>query len=197
MTPASSRALPFTKEAVTGAGVALDAATRGLTNRSHYVRVTAADLTRATGLQILIREGERYRLNSHHLEVDLWALHTGVEHAAIAHDPTVRTAALATIIRLYTGELAAGQPWPWLDPFREATRRHVIDAYAALAEAADPSTAIGLLEAALRIDPVNEDLHHRAARAYAAAGQPARASALLTDDTSRLARAGEQPNPRR
>src|SRR6266511_4007300 len=97
-------------------------------------------------------------------------------------DPATRAEALRTIIRCYTGELAAGRLWSWIGPYREATRRHVIDAYTTLADmtlagstvpdGVDPSTAVELLRAALMVEPANDDLRRRAAAASAAAGQP-------------------------
>jgi hypothetical protein len=78
----------------------------------------------------VVRAADRYRLNPHHVDVDLWKLHTAVNHAA--HSPTDRSQALQQIIDTYTGDLADGWPWPWLDAHREAVRRHLLDAHAAL-----------------------------------------------------------------
>ncbi len=150
--------------------------TAASTLRTALARVTDADV------EVLTRNEERYQLNHHLLQVDLWTLHTAVDLAAAAGDPATRTEALRTIIRCYTGELAAGRLWLWIGPYREATRRHVIDAYTTLADitlagstvpdGVDPSTAVELLRAALMVEPANEDLHRRAAAALAAAGQP-------------------------
>jgi DNA-binding SARP family transcriptional activator len=153
------------------------------------------EVARVAGVEILARSGERYQLNHPTLQVDLWQLHDAVNRAATAPDPHTRTAALHTITRLYTGELAAGQPWPWLPPHREVTRRRVLDAYTALADAADAPTAATLLDAAVAVDPLNEDLHRRAIRAHLAAGQPTQAARVLADLTTRLAAVGEQPEP--
>ncbi len=154
-------------------------------------------VARATGADILARAGDRYRLNPTVLRVDLWELTAAVDTAAAA-DPHARTAALHRVIDLYRGEVAAGHPWPWIAPLREAVRRRVIDAYTTLAGDgdADPPTAAGLLCDALAVDPVNEHLHRHAARALAAAGQPAQASAVLAQLTARLAEFGEHPDPR-
>jgi DNA-binding SARP family transcriptional activator len=152
------------------------------------------DIAHATGLELLIRSGDRYRLNSDLLSVDLWQLHAAADRAVTATDPD-RSAVLHTVTRLYTGELAAGQHWPWLQPHRETIRRQVIDAYTTLATAADPTTAAALLDAAVQVDPVNEALHQRAIRAHLTAGQPAHAARLLADLTTQLAAFGEHPQP--
>ena len=63
-------------------------------------------------------------------------------------------------------ELAQGKTWPWLVVPREATRRLAIDAYTTLADIErDPATRNALLQEALRIDPINTDLLHRAQHA--------------------------------
>ncbi len=145
------------------------------------LRTTLARLTDAD-VEFLTRNVERYQLNRDLLRVDLWTLYTAVDLAAAARDPATRAEALRTIIRCYTGELAAGRLWSWIGPYREATRRHVIDAYTTLADmtlagstvpdGVDPSTAVELLRAALMVEPANDDLRRRAAAASAAAGQP-------------------------
>jgi len=148
---------------------------------------------RTTGLQILSRVGERYRLNPDCLQVDLWQLHTAVDQATAAPDRGSDTTALRTIVATYTGELAAGQPGAWLVPHREAVRRHAIDAYTTLAQLADPATAAALLDNAVRIDPYNEHLHQAAIRAHLAAGHPGRAGPLLGRLTRRLADIDDDP----
>jgi DNA-binding SARP family transcriptional activator len=172
-------------------GLRPHAATRRLYTPIGVLRAT---LHKATGTDVIVRDGERYRLDDQHIDVDLWRLHTAVEHAATALQPTDRQRALHTVIDTYTGELAAGQKWPWLAPHREATRRHVVDAYAALAATQPhPTAALTLLQDAIRTDPFNEDLHRRAMRGYAAAGDPTAARQLLAGLTGRLTDAGIQP----
>jgi nucleoid-associated protein YgaU len=91
---------------------------------------------------VVHRDADQYRLNTGHLDVDLWHLHTVVRDAAAALTIVERQAALRSIISRYTGELGADQPWPWLDAPREVLRRHVIDAYAALADTSAPDEAL-------------------------------------------------------
>jgi DNA-binding SARP family transcriptional activator len=146
------------------------------------------------GADVLVRSQERYRLDPDQVEVDLWALHDAVRHAATALLPDDRHTALRAVIGHYGGELAAGQRWPWLAGPREAVRRHVLDAYATLA-AAQPQQAVTLLQEALRIDPVNEALHRQAIRAVAATGDQDAVRGLLQQLTRHLAQAGLQPDP--
>jgi len=153
------------------------------------LRTALAD---ATGVEILIRTGDRYQLDPRHLHVDLWELWQAVDHATVAGAAT-RDRALQQVVGLYRGELAAGQPWPWIDPYREAVRRHVLDAYTTLATDADPPTARALLEGALRADPVNEQLFRQA---IATATHPDQVAALQALHAGHLAGTSEQPDTR-
>jgi DNA-binding SARP family transcriptional activator len=172
-------------------GLRPHAATRRLYTPIGVLRSTLHD---TTGADVIVRDGERYRLDEQHIDVDLWRLHAAVEHAATALKPTDRQRALRAVIDTYTGELGAGRKWPWLAPHREAARRHVVDAYAALAATQPhPTAALTLLQDAIRTDPFNEDLHRRAMRGYAAAGDPTAARQLLAGLTGRLTDAGIQP----
>ncbi|MEU5726749.1 bacterial transcriptional activator domain-containing protein [Micromonospora sp. NPDC047738] len=146
----------------------------------------------ACGLAIVDHTDDRYRLNPDHLDVDLWRFHAAVQHAATAVTNT--TIAWQAIIDAYPGDLAAGRPWPWLDPVREATRRHVIDAHMALAAAAsDPHHALAVLQQGIRVDPYNADLHVRAMNVLAALGDHDSAAELHDSYTRRLAEAGLEP----
>lgn len=51
--------------------------------------------------------------------------------------------------------------WPWLPVLRETLRRHVVDAHAELAQTSPPGGALDLLQHAVTVDPLNEDLHRR------------------------------------
>jgi DNA-binding SARP family transcriptional activator len=117
----------------------------------------------------ILRVAERYRLDPQRIDVDLWHLHDAVQAAMTAVDPTDHEHALHRVVEAYTGELADGWAWPWLQPHREATRRHVVDAYVSLTtHHSDPTTVLALLQAAVRTDPANDDLRQRARRAHAA-----------------------------
>ncbi|MEU9507135.1 hypothetical protein AB0D32_12730 [Micromonospora sp. NPDC048170] len=135
------------------------------------------------------RADDRYRLNHLHIDVDLWRLNATIDHAATAL--TNRTNAYQSIIDHYIDDIAANHTWPWLDPLRESTRRHVIDAHTALANnTPDPNTRLLHLQDALRLDPHNEHLHHQAAGILTTLGNPQEADALLARYHQRLADAG-------
>jgi len=130
-------------------------------------------LREAAGADVLVRAGDRYRLDDQHLDVDLWQLHAAVDRAATTIDPDRRRRALHAVIDAYTGDLATDRDWSWLAAPREATRRHVVDAYVALAaDEPDPRTALALLQDAVRVDPVNADLQRRAHHAHGQAVTP-------------------------
>ncbi|MDZ5447246.1 BTAD domain-containing putative transcriptional regulator [Micromonospora sp. 4G57] len=143
----------------------------------------------ASGLDVIDNADDRYRLNPTHVDTDLWRFHTTVQHAATA--VTDRPLAWQAVIDAYPAEVAAGRAWPWLDPIREAVRRHVIDAHVVLAAAAPtPRQALHLLQAAIRVDPYNADLHTRVMNALAALGEHQTAVELHDTYTRRLAAAG-------
>jgi DNA-binding SARP family transcriptional activator len=162
---------------------------------SVYTAVRSLRNALPAGVDVIVRDGERYRLDARHVDVDLWRLHEAVNNAATALDPHARRRALRAVVDGYTGELASDQPWPWLAAHREGVRRHVVDAQAALAAAhPDPHAALAMLQDAIRIDPLNEELHRRAMRGYAAAGNPTAVRHLLTRLTDQLAAADLEPD---
>ncbi|WP_433458444.1 hypothetical protein [Micromonospora sp. CA-248212] len=176
-----------------------DAIWPGLPRRSLTGRLytTLSDL-RATirstaGVTLIEHSDDRYRLDPTGVTVDLWHFHHAVRDATT----TVTTDATTwkAVIDAYPADLAARRTWPWLDPIREATRRHVIDAYAALASASpDAREALAWLQAGIRIDPYNADLHTRAVTALITLGDHDAADHIREGYTRRLAAAGMLPN---
>ncbi|WP_236648450.1 BTAD domain-containing putative transcriptional regulator [Micromonospora sicca] len=158
---------------------------------------TLSDLRRtirsACGQSVIDHTDDRYRINPAHLDADLWRLQSAVQHAATA--VTDHDTAWQAVIDAYTGDLAAGYAWPWLEPAREATRRHIVDASVALASSeSDPRRALALLQGGIRIDPYNEHLHLRAMKALAALGDHTGITDLCDSYTRRLAAAGLEPS---
>ncbi len=147
----------------------------------------------ASGLNVIDHADDRYRLNPTHIDVDLWRLYDAVRHAATAVTNT--TIAWQAVIDAYPDDLAAGRAWPWLGPVREAIRRHVIDAYVALADTTpDPHRAIALLQAAIRVDPYNAELTTRAVNTLVALGEHDAAHELRDGYARRLTQAGLRPD---
>ncbi|WP_435204946.1 hypothetical protein [Micromonospora sp. bgisy143] len=151
-----------------------------------------ATIRSAAGVSIIEHSDDRYRLDPAGITVDLWRFHHAVRDAttAVTTDATTWKA----IVDAYPADLAARRTWPWLDPIREAARRHVIDAYAALAETApDAQQALEWLQAGIRIDPYNADLQTRAVTALIALGDHSAADHMRQGYARRLAAAGIVP----
>ncbi|MGR6320024.1 hypothetical protein Q2K19_25755 [Micromonospora soli] len=148
-----------------------------------------AAIRTATDATVLGHTDDRYHLNPDRVDVDLWRLHAAARNAATAlSDPAP---AWQTVIDIYTGDLAAGNTWAWIDPPREATRRLVLDAYASAAAAqTDPHQRLRLLQDAIRVDPYNHTLHQLAADQLNALGDADAAARLLHGYQRRLQLAG-------
>ncbi|MET8064256.1 hypothetical protein [Micromonospora sp. NPDC005313] len=148
------------------------------------LRATTAD-------QVVVHTEDRYHLDPR-IDVDLWRLQAAAHHSATTDAP----GSWKAVIDAYTGDLAAGHIWPWIDPPREATRRLVLDAHTnAAAAQTDPHERLRLLQAAIRIDPYNHQLHQLTADQLNALGDSAAAADLLHTHRQRLRLAGilEQP----
>lgn len=133
-----------------------------ITKRLHTTLTDLRQQLQPSGIDPIVRRDEQYRLNRDLIDVDLDRLHHAIAGAATAVTGTHRQTAAKAIIDAYHGELAAESSWPWLQPAREALRRAVIDAYLHLAAAAPAIEALGLIQAAIAVDPHNEALHQRA-----------------------------------
>jgi DNA-binding SARP family transcriptional activator len=144
-------------------------------------------LNDAIGADPVQRTQDRYHLDPALIDVDLWTLLTAVDRAATAVEPAHHHTALRDVIRLYTGPVAESHTWLWLDTYRETVRRHVLDAYTALAEAeADPRAALIIVQDAIRIDPYNENLYQQAMHLHARLGSPDGIRRALRTITQRL-----------
>ncbi|MEU0077719.1 hypothetical protein ABZY58_07395 [Micromonospora tulbaghiae] len=148
------------------------------------VRATSAD-------QVVVHTEDRYHLDLR-TDVDLWRLLAAAHHSATTDAP----GSWQAVIDAYTGDLAAGHTWPWIDPPREATRRLILDAHTTAAAAqTDPHEHLRLLQAAIRIDPYNQQLHQLAADQLNALGDSAAAADLLHTHRQRLRVAGILDQP--
>ncbi|NED50957.1 hypothetical protein G3I24_08545 [Micromonospora aurantiaca] len=148
------------------------------------IRATSAD-------QVVVHTEDRYHLDPR-TDVDLWRLQAAAHHSATTDAP----GSWQAVIDAYTGDLAAGHTWPWIDPPREATRRLVLDAHTTAAAAqTDPHERLRLFQAAIRIDPYNQQLHQLAADQLNALGDSAAAADLLHAHRQRLRLAGILDQP--
>lgn len=117
----------------------------------------------------------RYRLEPGLVDADLWQFGAALGQARRAAGDEERLAAYQQATGLYRGELCDGAGYDWAEPYAEAARRSVLDAWTRIAEIlepADPEQAIAALEAAVTHDPYNEDTYLRIMQMQAAAGRP-------------------------
>ncbi|MET7949025.1 BTAD domain-containing putative transcriptional regulator [Micromonospora sp. NPDC005324] len=114
----------------------------------------------------------RYLLSRDLLDVDLWRMREAIRDAARASDPHDRVAALRRAVEAYTGPLAEGCEYEWVESYREAIRQESLDASLALADAltGEPAEQLTVLDAAIAHSPHHEALYQAAMRARADLG---------------------------
>jgi DNA-binding SARP family transcriptional activator len=114
----------------------------------------------------------RYVLNRDLLDIDLWRMRTAIRDAAQATDPHTRAAALRRAVDAYTGALADGCDYEWIEPYREAVRQEALDAHLALTDTltGKPVQQLAVLDAAITHNPHHEALYQAAMRARADLG---------------------------
>ncbi|MCP3785266.1 LysM peptidoglycan-binding domain-containing protein [Micromonospora sp. A3M-1-15] len=114
----------------------------------------------------------RYVLNRDLLDIDLWRMRTATRDAAQATDPHTRAAALRRAVDAYTGPLADGCDYEWIEPYREAIRQEALDAHLALTDTltGQPAQQLNVLDAAITHNPHHETLYQAAMRARADLG---------------------------
>ncbi|MGW3807920.1 BTAD domain-containing putative transcriptional regulator [Micromonospora sp. NPDC005113] len=114
----------------------------------------------------------RYLLQPDTLDIDLWRMRAALREAGQATTPQTRAAALRRAVDAYTGPLAQGCDYEWVESYREAVRQEALDAHLALADtlAGDPAQQIAVLDAAIAHHPHHEALYQQAMRARAELG---------------------------
>jgi DNA-binding SARP family transcriptional activator len=141
-----------------------------------YVSDLRTVLRRVAGRGTYISHpGHRYVLNRDLVDVDLWRMQAAIRDAALATlvtDPAERRTALRRAVDTYTGPLADGADYEWIEPYREAVRQQALDAFLALSDAlADtPAEQITVLDAAIRHNPYTEHLYQQAMNTRAKLG---------------------------
>ena len=150
------------------------------------------------GPEILTKAGEHYRPDPAILDVDLWRFETALGDAARAEDPRRVAAALESAVAAYGGDLCPGLDALWAEPVREDLHRRALDAHVRLAESyADdqPERALAVLEKAVEIDPICEDLYRRLLTLQAGLGRPDTARRTWRLLQGRLADLDLDPEP--
>ncbi|MCX4387293.1 LysM peptidoglycan-binding domain-containing protein [Micromonospora peucetia] len=163
--------------------------------------------TYVSGLRALLRHNggpgsyvthpdHRYQLNRDLLDVDLWRMRTAIRDAAHATEPQARTAALRRAVDAYTGPLADGCDYEWVEPYREAVRQEALDAHLALTDTltGQPAQQLRVLDAAIAHNPHHEPLYQAAMRARAQLGDINGIRALRRTVTRRLAEIDAEPS---
>jgi DNA-binding SARP family transcriptional activator len=125
------------------------------------------ELRRASGLtdqSFITVVADRYRIDAELVGVDLWHFRTALHKASRAPDDRIRAGLLQNALDAYKGELAAQQPYEWIEPEREALRRLAVEALiqlASLHEPDEPEQALAALERARSLDQYGEEIYQR------------------------------------
>ncbi|MCW3820370.1 LysM peptidoglycan-binding domain-containing protein [Micromonospora sp. DR5-3] len=138
----------------------------------------------------------RYLLNRDLLDVDLWRMRAAIRDAAQTTDPQTRAAALRRAVDAYTGPLAEGCDYEWVEPYRQAIRQEALDASLALADAltGQPAQQLAVLDAAITHNPHHEALYQAAMRVRAELGDVGGIRSLRRALTRRLGEIDAEPS---
>lgn len=163
-------------------------------NTLSMLRRALTDATDGRINNLVLNDDGRYQLNDELVVVDYWQL----QHALQAPRPTDAQAhaQLRDAVELYQGDLAEDLLVPWIEPFREATRRDVLDALGALIRAqgdADPEATLALLERIRALDRFNEGVYRDIMRTQAILGQYSAIPRTLALLTTTLDEIDQQP----
>ncbi len=140
-----------------------DAANKELHNALYHLRQRASYGREPT--KMVERVGETYRLNPQHWWVDVWAFESLVSQSEeTAAETSIKL--LSEGLHLYRGPVCDDCYFAWLEPVRTRYRALFVRASARLAnfltEFGEPDDALAVLDRAIEVDPVNEDLYRRA-----------------------------------
>jgi DNA-binding SARP family transcriptional activator len=139
-----------------------------------------------------------YALNRDGIDIDLWRMQDAITRAGAAVDPATRIAALREAVACYTGPLAQGKTYEWIEPYREAVRQQALDAHLALVtelSGSQPAGAATVLQAAIGHDPYNDTLYQQAMRLHARLGDIEAIRATRRALTRRLGEIDAEPGP--
>jgi len=140
---------------------------------------------------------DHYALNRGGIDIDLWRMQDAITAADTATHPGRRIAALREAVACYTGPLAEGKTYEWIEPYREAVRQQAVDAHLALVaelSQADPAEAVAVLTAAIGHDPYNDALYQQAMRLHARLGDIDAIRGLRKALTRRLGEIDAEPS---
>lgn len=141
-------------------------------NTLSMLRKAINDATDSRIANLVVNDDGRYRLNNDLARVDVWEL-----QSALRMPNPVAGADQARLLRaveLYEADLAEDLTVPWIEPFREALRRDVLDALGTLVRIYgdnDPNVGLALLERMRALDKYNEGVYRDIIRTQARLGQ--------------------------
>ena len=164
-------------------------------NALSVLRRLLADATDGVMADLVLNDDGRYRLNDNLAEVDTWEFRQALQRSRFASKD--RKTQLQRAVDLYAGDLAEDLPAPWIEPLREAARRDVLDALAALIREhgeADLETELVLLERARKLDQYNEGVYRDIMRTQARLGQHTAVPRTLALLTATLGEIDEEPS---
>lgn len=137
------------------------------------MRRVVREATNGEIVDLTMHRDGRYALDEA-IAVDLWEVQQDLdEHRRIAREPD-RRRILDRLLSTYRGDIAEEVPETWIEAPREAVRRELLNALAddvARLRPDDPDRAVGLLEQARRLDPLNEAIYRDIMRLQAKLGR--------------------------
>lgn len=162
-------------------------------NTLSMLRRALTDATDGRLDNLVLNDDGRYQLDDELVVVDYWQL----QHALQASSSPDVEAQLHDAVELYQGDLAEDLLVPWIESFREATRRDVLDALGALIRAhgdSEPETMLTLLERTRKLDRYNEGVYRDIIRTQARLDQYAAIPRTLALLTTTLDEIGQRPS---
>jgi DNA-binding SARP family transcriptional activator len=145
-----------------------------LHNALSLLRRALADATAGVMSDLVLNDDGRYHLNNDLVTTDFSRLDAVLHGPRPAGDVDDDPLPLLAAIEEYRGDLAEDLTSSWIEPYRESTRRDVLDALGALIRALgerDAEARLALLERCRRLDKFNESIYRDIIRTQAQLSQ--------------------------
>jgi DNA-binding SARP family transcriptional activator len=148
-------------------------------------------------VDVLTKVGDVYRPNTEEIDADIWQFQSALAEAA--RGEIQPCSALQRAAELYADDFAGTASYLWLDPVREELHRRALDVHVRLAELhdeqGDTQAAVEILERAIALDPVAEDVYRRLIRLLARGHRRDGVERLWAQLQTRLADIDAEPEP--
>jgi DNA-binding SARP family transcriptional activator len=145
-----------------------------LHNALSLLRRALGDATAGVMSDLVLNDDGRYHLNNDLVTTDFSRLDAVLHGPRPAGDVDDDPLPLLAAIEEYRGDLAEDLTSSWIEPYRESTRRDVLDALGALIRALserDAEARLALLERCRRLDRFNESIYRDIIRTQAQLSQ--------------------------